>query len=30
MEKKVLVLLAEGFEEMEAVITSDLCIRAGL
>ena len=30
MDKKVLVLLAEGFEEMEAVITSDLCIRAGL
>jgi len=30
MDKKVLVLLAEGFEEMEAVVTADICIRAGL
>ncbi|MCQ2604241.1 MAG: DJ-1/PfpI family protein [Spirochaetia bacterium] len=30
MDKKVLFLLAEGFEEMEAVIPADLCIRSGI
>ncbi len=30
MDKRILVLLAEGCEEMEVVIPSDLAIRAGL
>lgn len=30
MDKRILVLLAEGCEEMEVVIPSDLAVRAGL